>query len=244
MAHVLDEIHPFTSGRSGRLFIEMSLIKVVKTECAITCAHIRWRSRCAKGTCSVDSERTEAFPLRHVLPDLTTKSAMELTVAPPATVELSLCSACSTMSRTPERVETWLVRPANESDCTMTDFSLVTCLLPKKVLELAIRVCRVLLSERHVLCDISEAPKHGCQRGLLRDCVRSSWTTGQFSTTRRTSIAERRTRFRAPFVVGLALVVGTRDFVRRVFQALTVARPRCWDRTLGRFSGPASAIPE
>ena len=31
-----------------------------KTECAIICAHIRWRSRCAKGIRSAYSERTQA----------------------------------------------------------------------------------------------------------------------------------------------------------------------------------------
>ena len=61
-------------------------------------------------------------------------------VEPPATVELSLFSAGFMMSRTifslsrSERVETWLVRPANESVRTMTDSCLVTCLLQKKVI--------------------------------------------------------------------------------------------------------------
>ena len=51
-----------------------------------------------------------------------------LTVEPPATVQLSLCSAGFMMSWTifsslclSGRVGTWLVRPANESDCTITD---------------------------------------------------------------------------------------------------------------------------
>ena len=61
---------------------------------------------------------------RHFFPEL----HVYLTVEPPATVQLSLCSAGFMMSWTifsslclSVRVDTWLVRPANESDCTRTD---------------------------------------------------------------------------------------------------------------------------
>ena len=63
-------------------------------------------------------------------------------VEPPTTVDLCLCSSGFMMTRSifsslcwSERVETWLVRPANESDCTMTDFFLVTCLQTKIVVK-------------------------------------------------------------------------------------------------------------
>ena len=56
----------FTSGMSERLFVEFSFMTMGKTECAIICAHIRCRSRCAKGTTSADSESTQAFPIQGV----------------------------------------------------------------------------------------------------------------------------------------------------------------------------------
>ena len=84
-------------GRVGRLFIEKSLMeKKAKLNAQLFCAHIRWRLRSAKGMCSADPECTphSSIPKSEVpvLVDLTTKSAKNLEVQPPATVELGLCS--------------------------------------------------------------------------------------------------------------------------------------------------------
>merc|ERR1712135_273167 len=53
----------YVERKRGRLCIEMSLMeKRAKLNAQLFCAHIRWRSRCAKGMCSVDSECTQASP--------------------------------------------------------------------------------------------------------------------------------------------------------------------------------------
>ena len=55
-----------------------------------------------------------------------------------------------------ERVETWLVRPANESDCTMTDFPSVTCLLQKNVARewlMKTRAVTVRFQPRWITCE-------------------------------------------------------------------------------------------
>ena len=79
--------------------------KKARLNAQLFCAHIRWSSRCAKGLCSADPECTQHSSIpkseASVLIDLTTKSAKKLAVEPPATVGL--------------------VRPAKESDCTVTD---------------------------------------------------------------------------------------------------------------------------
>ena len=46
-----------------RSFIVMLLMeKIAKLNEQLRCAHIRWRSRCAKGVRSVDSECNQASP--------------------------------------------------------------------------------------------------------------------------------------------------------------------------------------
>ena len=80
------------------LFIEKSLVeKKANLNAQMFCAHIRWRSRSAKGMCSADPECTQHSRILNsepsVLIDLTTKSAKKFVVEPPATVRLGLCSA-------------------------------------------------------------------------------------------------------------------------------------------------------
>ena len=103
-----------------------------KMNAQLFCAHIRWRSRCAKGMCSADPECTHhsSIPKSEapVLIDLTTKSAKKLVVVPPATVGLGLCSAAihdvsyDSLFTALELIalKPWLVIPAKESDCTVT----------------------------------------------------------------------------------------------------------------------------
>ena len=108
----------FTSGmKNGRLFIVSLMEKNAKLNTPLFCTHTRWRSRSAKGICSVDPDCT----LHSRNWRLNRQRQWGLSLRSQLLFVMSLSTLFTALELSV--FKSWSVRPAQESDCTVTVYS-------------------------------------------------------------------------------------------------------------------------